>query len=273
LARSDEEKTMLFAEHLAKVFTPNDTETDPEVEEQLLHIPVNIPEIKKITTKEVQTEINRLNLRKAPGIDRITPKMIKELPRKDVLLITFIINAIFRTNYWPEQLKTAEIILIHKNGKEPTKVESYRPISLLPIIAKLLEKLLIQGINNDPNTVEWIPRHQFGFREKHSTVQQTRKVVYTINQALERKEYCTSIFLDIKQAFGKVKLMKSYITDREFRVRINQTVSINYAIKSGVPQGSVVGPLLYLLHTADLPRNLRRRYSYPCNSHRSSTGH
>jgi hypothetical protein len=51
--------------------------------------------------------------------------MIKELPRKAVLLITLIANAIFRTNYWPKQLKTAEIILIHKPGKDPTKVESY----------------------------------------------------------------------------------------------------------------------------------------------------
>jgi hypothetical protein len=79
--------------------------------------------------------------------------MMKELSRKAVLLITFIINAIFRTNYWLKQLKTSEIILIHKPGKDPTKVESYRPISLLPIIDKLLEKFLMQRIKNDPNTV------------------------------------------------------------------------------------------------------------------------
>jgi hypothetical protein len=80
LARRDEDKSMLFAEHLAKVFTPKDDVTNPEVEEQLLNIPVDTPEIKKITTKEVQKEINLLNLCKAPGIDRVTPKMIKELP-------------------------------------------------------------------------------------------------------------------------------------------------------------------------------------------------
>jgi hypothetical protein len=139
--RSDEEKSTLFAQHLAKVFTPNDTETDPEIEEQLTYIPVDTPVKKKITTKEVQKEINRVNLRKAPGIDKITPQIIKELPRKAVFLITFIVNVILRTNHWPKQLKTSEIILIHKPGKDPTKVESYRSISLLPIIAKLLEKI------------------------------------------------------------------------------------------------------------------------------------
>jgi hypothetical protein len=86
--------------------------------------------IKKITITEVQKEINLLNLRKAPGIDRIIPKMIKELARKSVLLITSTANAIFRTNHWPKQLKISEIILIHKLGNNPTKVESYRPISL-----------------------------------------------------------------------------------------------------------------------------------------------
>jgi hypothetical protein len=79
-ARSDEEKSTLIAEHLAKVFTPNDIKTDPEVEEQLTYIPVDTPEIKKIAIKEVQKEINLLNLCKAPGIHRITPEMIKEVP-------------------------------------------------------------------------------------------------------------------------------------------------------------------------------------------------
>jgi hypothetical protein len=76
-AKSDEENTMLFAEHLAKIFTPNDIERDPEVEEQLTYIPVDTPEIKEIAIKEVEKEINLLNLRKSQGIERITPKMIK----------------------------------------------------------------------------------------------------------------------------------------------------------------------------------------------------
>jgi hypothetical protein len=84
---------------------------------------------------------------------------MKELQQKAVQLLTFIINAILRTNYWQKQLKTAEIILIYKPGKDTTKVESYCPISLLPIIAKLLEKYLMHRLKNDPNTVEWIPHH------------------------------------------------------------------------------------------------------------------
>jgi hypothetical protein len=103
-------------------------------------------------------------MKKATGMDLITPKMFKELPQKGTILLTYLFNAILRHQYWPHKLKLAEIILIPKPGKDPKEVKAYRPLSLLLIIAKPLEKLIFRRIDPDFTSSDWIPHHKFGFR-------------------------------------------------------------------------------------------------------------
>jgi hypothetical protein len=128
---------------------------------------------------------------------------------------------------------------------------------LLPIISKLLEKLILNRIKQDDDPNDWIPDHQFGFRQAHSTVQQCHRIANIINQAMENKQYCTAAFLDVSQAFDMVwhsgllykirrvfpikyfTTLQSYLTDREFEIRINAEVSNRRNIKPGVPQGSI----------------------------------
>jgi hypothetical protein len=95
----------------------------------------------------------------------ITPKMLKELPQKGMILLTYLCNALLRHHYWPYKIKLADIILIPKPGKDPKDVQSYRPVSLLLIIAKLLEKLILPRIDPDFSTSGWIPQHQLDFVE------------------------------------------------------------------------------------------------------------
>jgi hypothetical protein len=130
--------------------------------------------------------------------------MMKKLPKKGLVMLTYIFNAVLRISYWLKQLETAEIILIPKPGKDPKELTSYRPIILLSTVNRIFEKLLLWRINADLKPDYWMPPHQFGFRNQHSTVQQTHRIIHTIHQALEDKQYCTSIFLDISQAFDKV---------------------------------------------------------------------
>jgi hypothetical protein len=179
--------------------------------------------------------------------------MMKEQPKKGLVMLTYIFNAMLRPSYWLKQLKPAEIILILKSGKDPKELSSYHPISLLFTVNKIFEKLLLWRLNMDLKPDDWMPPHKFGFRNQHSTVQQTHRTIHTIHQALEDKLYCTSIFLDISQALDKVwharllfkvkkvfliqyfRLLKSYLSDREFLTRVNKEVASQYTIQPGVP--------------------------------------
>ncbi|GBP38957.1 RNA-directed DNA polymerase from mobile element jockey [Eumeta japonica] len=204
-----------------------------------------------------------------PGYDLVDATLLKQLPKKGLLLILAIFNACLRLSFYPSQWKIAQVVMIQKPGKLAHDVTSYRPISLLPVVGKLLEKIVLNRMRE--HLTEIIPTHQFGFREGHGTIEQVHRLVDVIGRALENKLYCCAAFLDISQAFDKVwhsgllykikkmlphsffPLLKSYLENRCYEVKINSDTSDMHVIRSGVPQGSVLGPVLYLIYTADLP--------------------
>ena len=148
-------------------------------------------------------------------------------------------------------------------------MNSYRPISLLPSLSKVFEKLLLKRLK--PFIDPIIPQYQFGFREKHSTIQQIHRIATEILLSFERKLICSSLFLDFTKAFDKVWLdgliykikqllpveyafiLESYVQERMFRVKMDNEYSTLRRIQAGVPQGSILGPTLYLLFTYDMP--------------------
>ena len=127
------------------------------------------------------------NPRKAPGPDLITARMLQELPSSGLRTLLHILNGTLRLEYWPTLFKQAKVMMILKPGKPPTEVTSYSPISLLPVPSKILEKLLLTRMANNPHFQDWIPSHQFGFKKAHSTVQQCHRITDIINRALEEK--------------------------------------------------------------------------------------
>jgi hypothetical protein len=115
-----------------------------------------------------------------------------------------LFSAVLLIGNFPAQWKVAQIILILKPAKPPNELTSYRPISLLPIVPKVFEMLLLKRFLPIVEINRLIPNHQIGFRQKHSTIEQTHRVVRNINEVLENKQYCFASFLDISQAFGKL---------------------------------------------------------------------
>jgi hypothetical protein len=133
------------------VFTPHDNSPDPEVKREISTHTQPTEKICLFTLRELTLIIKQLLPHRAPGSDLITAEMLQEMPHKGYQTLLYIFNAIRRLQYWPALLKQAKIIMIQKQGKNPTDVASYRSISLLPILSKILEKLLLKRICRDTN--------------------------------------------------------------------------------------------------------------------------
>lgn len=254
-----------------------------ETQTKLTNSTIQISTDDVITPNETYQHIRTIKKRIAPGIDNIPNFAIKLLPQKAIVLLTKIFNSCTSLSYFPKYWKTSIIVPVHKPLKPQTDPKSYRPISLLTQFSKIYEACLLTRIRSHIEENNIIPPQQFGFRPQHNSSQQLLRLTTQIQNNFIKRRQTVMISLDIRQAFDSVhhkalllklhrqkfpmtllKIINDYLTDRQFKVRVNNHYSDTKQVQAGVPQGSKIGPVLYNLYTADLPQttNIKDTYIY-----------
>jgi hypothetical protein len=225
-----------------------------------------------INSSEVITNIRKLKPRTAPEGDGISNTLIRKLNPKAITRLTYLFNSILRLGYFPTRWKQAHVLAIPKPRKPPQDPGSYRPISLLSTLSKLLEKSVAKRLSRyaENNITR---NEQFAFRKRHSTIAQLARLTDSITHGYNRNKHTGLVLLDIEKAYDTVwvkgliyKLIyfnvpdylvhftQSYLTNRAFFVTVAGYRSPNKVISAGLPQGAVLSPLLFNLYTADIPR-------------------
>ena len=224
------------------------------------------------TVEETLTYVKQLKNAKAPGYDRINNTLLKKLPPQAIFYLNFIICCCLKLCYFPSKWKTATVVPIRKPGKDASLTSSYRPISLLCSLSKILERVILSRLNAHTELHNILPTTQHGFRPFHSTTHQLHRVTTILRQNLNLKRTTGMILFDIEKAFDRiwhaaliyklmhfgyptyiVRLIKSFITQRKFQVTVNNKTSTIRSIPFGVPQGAVLSPSLYNIYTSDAP--------------------
>jgi ribonuclease HI/uncharacterized protein YaaR (DUF327 family) len=273
---------------LAQVFETESTLKVPpqrrkEVESQLQtqlrqqNQPHPPPMTADFSMAELNDAISRLKVKKAPGKDGVCNEMIKHLGPAARQKLLKLFNQSWRTGVFPTAWKGAVIIPILKKGKSAKDKGSYRPISLLSCLGKTLERMVNKRLVWHLEMNNLITKEQTAFRKNRNTEDQLIHLAQSIENAFQEKKKVVATFIDLSKAFDKVwkeglllKLLtagvagsmfswlRSFLSHRTARVKLNNSFSQTIKIREGVPQGGVISPTLFVVFINDITNNLTR---------------
>lgn len=227
-----------------------------------------------ISPEEIEMTLNNMPNKPSSGYDEVPIKVIKYISKYLVYPLSYIFNLCIKLGVFPEQLKLAIIIPLFKKGDKEL-IENYRPIAILSCFSKLFERIIHNRIYKFINDHNLLSVHQHGFRPGHSTNSAAFELTNYIYEALDKNKLTLTLFFDLTRAFDCVNrsflikklnslgireplniFIDSFLCNRKIAVKLDGQISNTSTLKYGVPQGSVLSPLLFILFINDLDHNV-----------------